>query len=87
MKFLMQFLTQFLTQFPLKAMKARIKKVDGKHVLLIPTEMLQQLGLSDNSVVEVFDVKGNIVVQPGADHALAAAERFHDLVHSALAMR
>jgi antitoxin component of MazEF toxin-antitoxin module len=68
-------------------MKARIRKVDGKHVLLIPTDMLQQLGLSDKSVVELFDVKGNIVVQPQTDHAQAAAERFHDLVHSALAMR
>lgn len=60
-------------------MKARIRKVDGKHVLLIPDHMLQQLGLSD--------MKGNIVVQPQTDHTLAAAERFHDLVHSALAMR
>ncbi|RPI68340.1 MAG: AbrB/MazE/SpoVT family DNA-binding domain-containing protein [Ignavibacteriae bacterium] len=68
-------------------MKARIRKVDGKHVLLIPTDMLQQLGLSDNSVVEIFDLKGNIIVQPSVDHAQAAAERFHDLVHSALAMR
>lgn len=68
-------------------MKARIKKVDGKHVLLIPDHMLHQLGLSDKSVVEVFDLKGTMVVQPQSDHTLAAAERFHDLVHSALAMR
>lgn len=68
-------------------MKARIKKVDGKHVLLIPDHLLHNLGLSDKSVVEIFDVKGNIVVQPQTDHALAAAERFHDLVHSALVLR